>query len=173
MAEAGGYACRCAGYSVKDYHLHHLGYLVADLEAAAARMMLRYGYIQESAAIVDELQTARVLFLRLPAASSWIELLTPYGEASKLANALTKGIVLHHICYEVPDLDEAWRNLRKQGLFPLSAPGPGAAFPGRQIAWMVDDARSLVELVSHGTGPLSVHALLTGAPSARASKILQ
>ena len=141
------------------YQLHHVGTLVADIERAARALVERFGYQRYTDVITDEIQTARVQFFLLPGASQWLELITPHGPRSKLSNALRKGTTLHHLCYEVADLDGAVQRLRDRGLLLVGAPAPAVAFGGRRIAWLMDPAAPLVELVQSGVGPLNLSEL--------------
>lgn len=141
------------------FRLHHLGCLVADLETAARDFENRLGYRRESEIIHDPVQTAQVLFLRQPGVFSWLELVTPDGPTSKLANALRKGGGWHHSCHETDDLAAACAQLRGNGMFPLGDPAPAAAFPGRRIAWFMDAHGLLVELLEAGDGMLSLASL--------------
>lgn len=148
------------------YQLHHVGTLVADLELAARALVERFGYRRYTDVVIDEIQTARVQFFLLPGAHQWLELVTPHGPRSKLSNALRKGTTLHHLCYEVAELDGAVERLRDRGLLLVGAPSPAPAFGGRRIAWLMDPAAPLVELVETGVGPLNLSEL---TPQARAS----
>jgi len=148
------------------YQLHHVGTLVGDIERAARALVERFGYRPYTDVIADEVQTARVQFFLLPGAHQWLELVTPHGSQSKLSNALRKGTTLHHLCYEVAHLDGAVQCLRDRGLLLVGAPSPAPAFGGRRIAWFMDPAAPLVELVETGVGPLNLSEL---APPGRAS----
>jgi methylmalonyl-CoA/ethylmalonyl-CoA epimerase len=141
---------------VSTLRLHHVGQLVADIDTARTELCGRFGYRTESAVIVDPVQTARVQFLRLPGGANWLELVSPAGEDSKLSRALKKGVRLHHLCYETPDLPATLASLREKGYFIVCEPVAAAAFPGRRIAWAMDAARDLVEFVEAGPGPLSL-----------------
>src|SRR5271156_386291 len=101
------------------FELHHIGFLVADIPSAAADFVERYGYVAESSVIEDPTQTARVQFLRQPDTVHWLELITPVGSKSKLSDALQRGGGLHHLCYEVPDIEQASEHLRKRSMLPL------------------------------------------------------
>ena len=136
--------------------LHHIGYLVADIEASSALWSTRFGYVLESSIIEDPAQTAFVQFLRQPGSPHWLELVAPNGPGSRLAAALKTGGGLHHLCYETAEIEAAVGTLRTQGMFPISRPTPAVAFGGRRIAWLLDPAKTLVELVESGTGPLSL-----------------
>lgn len=136
--------------------LHHIGYLVEDVSATADTFCDLWGYQLESEVIEDSVQTARVLFLRQPGSSSWIELISPFGKKSKLTHALKKGVTLHHLCYEVSDVESSCRRLREGGLFMLEPVGPGAAYPGRKIAWFMDEKGGLIELLESGGDSLTL-----------------
>ncbi len=144
------------------FKLHHIGFLVADIASAAELYVERFGYMIESSVVEDPQQTAQVQFLRLPGANWWFELISPFGATSKLSRALTRGEGLHHMCYEVPELTVAVENLRRRGMMPVAEPAPAAAFPGRQISWLMDRSKSLVELLESGSGPLSLESLKAG-----------
>lgn len=141
--------------------LHHTGMLVRDVEEAARHYCGLLGYRQESAVIDDPIQTARVLFLRLPGANSWLELIGPLGPSSKLSNQLAKGGGLHHLCYEVDRIEAAMGWYRDQGCMVVSVPVAATAFPGRRIAWLMDRHRFLFELLEAGSGQLSLSSLRT------------
>ena len=140
--------------------LHHTGLLVRDT-ARAATYYRQMGYRIESEAIDDPIQTARVLFLRIPGTTHWLELVAPLGPESKLNNAIAKGGGLHHLCYEVDDINQALAFFRAAGSLVISEPVSAIAFPGRRIAWTMDRQRLLVELVEAGPGPLSLSNILS------------
>jgi methylmalonyl-CoA/ethylmalonyl-CoA epimerase len=147
------------GACVPRLRLHHTGLLVRDVERAAEGYARSLGYNIESPAIDDPVQTARVLFLRLPGATSWLELVAPIGPESRLAGALAKGAGLHHICYEADDLAAALAHFRAAGFMIIMEPVAATAFPGRRIAWVMDRQRLLIELLETGLGPLSLASL--------------
>jgi methylmalonyl-CoA/ethylmalonyl-CoA epimerase len=138
------------------FALHHIGVLVAEIEPAAQLYLARFGYQIASKIISDPIQTAYVQFLSLPGGANWLELVAPNGPTSKLMRALERGGGLHHLCYEVAQIELAGAQLREQAMLPLGAPAPATAFGGRRIAWFMDRAGTLVELVEQGPGPLSL-----------------
>ena len=144
------------------FDLHHIGYLVSDIRSSAKEFVARFGYIVETPIIEDPLQMACVQFLRQPAATHWLELVSPSGPGSKLSKALHRGDGLHHICYEVTSIGQATDKLRTDGLLPLGPQQPASAFSGRPIAWFMDRAKLLVELVESGPGDLSLESIRGG-----------
>ncbi|MGA2052046.1 MAG: VOC family protein [Opitutales bacterium] len=141
--------------------LHHIGYLADDLEAEAARWVADFGYIRDGAAHEDPVQMAKVCFLRQPGASHWLELVSPTGPKSKLANAARQKMALHHVCYETDDLPRALASLRERGWLDVGPPASGTAFGGRPIAWVMDRRRILIEILQAGPGPYNLSALAT------------
>ena len=141
--------------NVPGLTLHHVGYLVDDVAKVAAHYRDLLGYVIESEPIDDPTQTARVQFLRLPGDEHWLELVAPLTAESKLAAALAKGGGLHHLGYEVEDIERAGEYFRSRKCFMVAAPVVATAFPGRRIAWFMDKRRFLFELVEAGPPPLS------------------
>lgn len=130
--------------------LHHVGYLVAQIDAAGDLYRKQFGYQIASAIIHDPVQTAMVQFLRLPGDSSYLELISPAGPDSRLSSALAKGGGLNHLCYCTAELDSEIERLRSMGLILLRKPVPAAAFSGRRIAWMRGTDPIPIELVESG-----------------------
>ena len=143
-----------------ECRLHHVGYLTVDLQRAVQQFSSRFGYEVESEPIQDPVQTAIVQFVRLPGADHWLEFISPHGDNSKLARAAKDGVNLHHLCYEVDNIELMCSRLQEQGMFQLSKPVEAVAFSPRRIAWFMDRERFLVEIVEAGTGPLSCAKLI-------------
>jgi len=133
-----------------QFRLHHIGYLVGDL-AEADVFRDRFGYVVEGEIVEDPVQTAFVRFIRDPRSASLIELVMPTGPESKLTRALAKGGGLHHLCYEVDDMNRACEHLRDQGMLALADPTPAVAFGAKRIAWFMDRGAMLIELVESGS----------------------
>ena len=139
--------------------LHHIGFLVENLERAVEHFHGNFAYQVESPPIEDHGQAATVQFLRQPGAMHWLELVCPLGQDSKLWTAVGRGTSLHHQCYETADIKASVARLHAAGCMPLGLPVPGAAFDGRLIAWVMDRFKGLIELVQAGAGARSLAAL--------------
>ena len=133
------------------FRLRHVGYLVKDMSDADV-LCDRFGFVPEGEAVEDEVQTARVLLLRQPGSDTRIEVVMPLGQAGKLTRALSKGGGLHHMCFEVDDLDGARRHLRDRGMLEISAPAPAVAFHGKRVVWFMDRGAMLIELLESDNG---------------------
>jgi methylmalonyl-CoA/ethylmalonyl-CoA epimerase len=130
--------------------LHHVGILVKDIAHRTAFYVRRLGYEIQSKIIHDPTQTAYVQFLKLPADPVFMELVSPDGPESKLANALRKGEGLNHICYATDDIGADCAKLRLDGLVLICAPVQAIAFGGRRVAWLMGADQVLIELVESG-----------------------
>jgi methylmalonyl-CoA/ethylmalonyl-CoA epimerase len=135
---------------MKGLSLHHIGIVVPDVAAAAADYGRRFGWQVCTEVIHDVKQTAFAQFLQLPGGAVFLELLSPAGQASKLANALKKGGGLNHLCYATPEIEYSCRTLRDEGLFLLQPPETAVAFKGRHIAWLMGRDKIAIELVEQG-----------------------
>jgi methylmalonyl-CoA/ethylmalonyl-CoA epimerase len=133
--------------------LHHIGYVVSSIAAVGARFAKSVAATWDGRIIHDPLQKVLVSFLILPGESNaQIELVEPSGEDSPVLAFLSRGGGLHHLCYEVDDLDLHLRQMRAQGSVPARPPLPAVAFDGRRIAWMLTPDRLLLEFLERGMG---------------------
>ncbi len=94
--------------------LNHVAIVVPDLAAAATLYKNQLGAeVSEPVPLPEHGVTT--VFVELP--NSKIELLHPLGEASPVANFLANNPAggMHHICYEVEDIQAATERLSNQG----------------------------------------------------------
>jgi methylmalonyl-CoA/ethylmalonyl-CoA epimerase len=86
--------------------LHHIGFVVSSIRQSAESFALSLAVTWDRDIIFDPLQKVRVAFFqgRNPA-DSLIELVEPNGAESPASRFLKRGGGLHHLCYEVKDLD--------------------------------------------------------------------
>lgn len=125
--------------------LHHVAYVVADLDAALESQR-RIGFHAGERFTLDE-QGVEVATLQ--AGASWIELIRPLDPEGAIARFLAKrGEGFHHVAYAVPDLEAALQALRDAGVRLIDeAPRSGAH--GWRIAFVHPEACGgiLTELV--------------------------
>ena len=116
------------------FRLHHVGFVVPTLEAGQANFRA-LGFDDIGPAYSDPVQKVTVQFIR-PGTDAQIELIVPAGDDSPVSRFLQqRGAGLHHLCYEVPDLDTACEYLRGQGSVMTCAPVAAVAFSGRRISF--------------------------------------
>ena len=125
--------------------VHHLAILVESIEAARSFWEQGLGLKIESIQSVPD-QQVKVAFL--PTENLEIELVVPVDAESKLAQVLAKrGEGMHHVCFEVDELDEKLRKLSELGV-RLIHPEPVLGADGRRMAFIHPRSASgvLVEL---------------------------
>jgi len=127
--------------------LHHTGYVVASIEQARAGFLAWLGPAATcTETIEDPIQRVKVAFLISGTAGQpQIELVEPAGPGSPVRKFLEAGGGLHHLCYEVDDLEAELARSRKLGAVLIRNPRPAVAFAGRRIAWILTPERLLVE----------------------------
>ena len=141
---------QCVGFLLgTNGVLHHLGFVVSSISAAAEDFAVSISARWDGEIIFDPIQRVRVSFF-YPAdtRNPVFELVEPVGEGSPVSNFLKKkGGGLHHVCYEIDDLESGLREARGAGLVVMAEPAPAVAFDGRRIAWVCSKKRLLVELL--------------------------
>lgn len=127
---------------------HHLGFVVASISAVADQFASSMSLHWEGEVIHDPLQRVRVAFLNpVDKRNPVFELVEPADPSSPVSNFLKKGGGLHHVCYEIDELDLGLRVARNSDLVIVSTPKPAVAFGGRRIAWVCSKSRLLMELL--------------------------
>lgn len=130
--------------------IHHLGIAVTDLEAAAQQYALLIGATVDHGHDSEELGT-RALAIRTPA-GPMIELVAPYAEDTPVGRFIAKrGEGMHHIAYEVADIDAECARLLAAGVEMIDE-APRAGLFGLQVAFIHPDALRgvLLEIVQPG-----------------------
>ncbi len=128
--------------------LHHLGFAVSSISAAAEGFAASISARWDGEIIHDPIQGVRVAFFYpADARNPVFELVQPASETSPVSNFLKKGGGLHHVCYEIDDLESGLCEARSVGLAIVSDPAPAVAFGGRRIAWVCSKKRLLVEFL--------------------------
>ncbi len=128
--------------------LHHLGFAVSSISSVAEDFATSMSARWDGEIIHDPIQRVRVAFLT-PAdtRNPVFELVEAASEASPVSNFLKKGGGLHHVCYEIDDLESGLREARGVGLVVVADPAPAVAFGGRRIAWVCSKRRLLIEFL--------------------------
>jgi methylmalonyl-CoA/ethylmalonyl-CoA epimerase len=127
--------------------LHHVGFIVQSIEESMPGFLRSLGGSWDSQIFHDSIQRVKVAFLRPgPGPEVQIELVEPAGENSPVRQFLetSKG-GMHHLCYEVADLEESLREMRGNGALLVRPPKPAVAFANRRIAWMLTREHLLIE----------------------------
>lgn len=113
--------------------VHHVGVAVKQLDEAIAQYEGSFGMSRGLRVKLPD-RGVEVQFMHLP--GSAVELLAPVGDDSPVARFLAqRGPGMHHLCYEVEDIDLALASLVEQGLEAIDRVSrPGAE--GKRVAFI-------------------------------------
>jgi methylmalonyl-CoA/ethylmalonyl-CoA epimerase len=125
--------------------IDHIAIVVEDLEVALKFWKDRLGLALDHIKTVSS-QGVKIAFL--PVGDSEVELVQPLDEDSGVAKYLRKkGAGMHHLCFEVEDIQEKLRDLESQGV-RLIDQEPHVMDDGRKLAFLHPKSASgvLIEL---------------------------
>lgn len=131
--------------------IEHVAIAVRDLEAGRA---FWEGVLGIPLHGEEDFASARVRIGLYPVGESMVELLAGTEPQSPYQQLVAeKGEHLHHICFEVDDIDQALVELRAKGV-KLRDEVPRAGHQGSRIAFLdpASTGQVLVELVQRGPG---------------------
>jgi methylmalonyl-CoA/ethylmalonyl-CoA epimerase len=134
---------------MREGRLHHVGFIVNSIEESMPGFLRSLGGTWDSRIFHDPIQRVKVAFLQPGlGAQAQIELVEPAGEDSPVRRFLetSKG-GMHHLCYEVPDLDASLKEMRATGSRLVRPPKPAVAFENRRIAWVLTAENLLIEFL--------------------------
>lgn len=127
--------------------LHHVGFVVSDIEGSARNFMNSLGMSWDGAIYHDPTQKVKVTFLATGPACAQIELVAPASANSPVTKFLERGGGQHHLCYEVEDIEGALREFKMRRASVVQRACPAVAFDGRRIAWLITREKLVVELL--------------------------
>ena len=129
--------------------LDHIGIIVKDLKASMKYYKENLGFDALSEITDEPVQKVKVVFLNVGFGSlPTIELIQPVAEDSAVYNFLKKtGGGLHHLSYEVKNLDEAIEHFKKLGALMVGKIYPGAGHKGQRVVWFYTSSKELIELI--------------------------
>jgi methylmalonyl-CoA/ethylmalonyl-CoA epimerase len=140
--------------------IDHVGIAVPEIEPALELWRDLMGLDVALREIVEDQGVEAVL---LDVGESHVELLAPLGPKTPVGKFLAKrGPGLHHVAYEVADIETTLDELRQAGLHPLDK-HPRVGIGGSRVAFLrpKEIGRVLVEVVEparHGEDRLILHA---------------
>jgi methylmalonyl-CoA/ethylmalonyl-CoA epimerase len=131
-----------------EAHLHHVGFVVRSIESEIAGFTSSILASWNTKIFHDPLQKVRVTFLQTPdPTDALIELVEPAADDSPVEQFLRRGGGLHHLCYEIPNLDAHLRKMQAGWTVIVKPPLPAVAFENRRIAWVVTRQKLLLEFL--------------------------
>jgi methylmalonyl-CoA epimerase len=129
----------------------HIGIAVEDLDAAVALHERDYGMALVHREVIDEQGVEAVL---LDVGENHVELLRPLREDTPVGRFLaSRGPGLHHVAYQVGDVDSTLAQLRERGL-RLIDETPRTGIRGSRVAFLHPAASGgvLTEIVQPAEG---------------------
>jgi len=130
--------------------LHHIGFIVQSIQDSGESFALALGAMWDGKIVLDPIQRVRVAFFQgYNRTDPLIELVEPSDHDSPVFRFLERGGGLHHLCYEVEELQSHLAFCKSVGTIIIRPPVPAVAFGGRRIAWAVTRKRLLLEFLEH------------------------
>ncbi len=129
------------------FEFHHIGVACQDIEKTAS-MYVEAGYSRTDT-IIDPLQNVNVCVLTKEGMPR-IELLSPVDGNSPICKLLQKssGATPYHICYVIPDMEQALVELRKLRFIPTSKPKMSNVF-GAPVCFLFHKDIGLIEIIQY------------------------
>lgn len=128
--------------------LSHVGIIVKDIEEGIKHHEELFGYKQLGPVVDDATQKVRVVLMgHTKKDPVKIELISPLGPDSPVAELLRKRQALYHLCYRVTDIEEAKALARKNGAIVISQPVEAPLFDNRKICFLFTKDHYVIELV--------------------------
>ena len=115
--------------------LNHVAIAVPDLREAALKYQQTLGAeVSEEQELVDH--GVKVVFVKL--ANTKIELLHPLGVNSQISSFLERNPAggIHHVCYEVDDINEAANILQDKGAKIIGSGKPRIGAHGKPVIFL-------------------------------------
>lgn len=129
--------------------LDHIGIVVKDLDHSREYYEKTYGFKHLSEIIHEPNQKVDLVFIETGhGGMPTIELITPSEVSSPVTGFLEKtGGGLHHLAYEVPDIEQAIEHFRSLRSLMLGSIVPGAGHHNTRTAWLYTSEKNLIELI--------------------------
>lgn len=129
--------------------INHVGYLVGNIEKSIHSFEM-LGYKKKTEVIRDLNRKIDICFMLQGGYT--IELVSPIDETSVVYNTYKKVKEgPYHICYEVKNIEEAIRELKKKGYIAVQPIEEAIAFGGSLVVFMYHKYVGLIELVEVDT----------------------
>jgi methylmalonyl-CoA/ethylmalonyl-CoA epimerase len=113
--------------------IHHVGYVVADLDEEIPVYRDTFGMPVGAREVMPEQGVEAVL---LGAGPSYVELIRPVDEDTGVSRFLaTRGPGMHHVAFAVPDLESALHTLGDEGVALIDS-APRRGLGGHMVAFL-------------------------------------
>ncbi len=125
--------------------VHHIGIVCSNIKEYIKQNEFIWQNVNVSEVIYNKVQKVNECFINFENEVS-IELLEPLGEKSPVFKFLESGGGMHHICYQVENINQAIKDSREKGAIVVCKPIPDIAFEGGLIAFIKYE-KNLIEFL--------------------------
>lgn len=128
--------------------LHHIGKVVGDIDEAVSYYRETLGLEPIGDKVIDPIQKVEVISLDAGLGNNvTIELIHPITEDSPVNKFLKSGGGLHHLSFQVRDIQLAIEELRTKGALVLGKIVPSAGHDNIPSVWIYTRSKELIELM--------------------------
>lgn len=128
--------------------LHHIGKVVKDLQEAITYHRETFGLEPMGEPVIDPNQKVEVVALNTGfGQEATLELIHPVSDDSPVNKFLKKGGGLHHLSFQVDDIQKAIQDLKSKGAIILGDVVPSTGFKNQPSIWLYTRSRELIELI--------------------------
>ena len=125
--------------------IHHIGYLVKKINAAAKEFK-HLGYRITQDIVYDDCRKINICFMEKD--GYLIELVSPAEEASVVSGLLKKyKNSPYHICYETKNFSRDLACLEAEGYLAIDKPAAAPAIDGRPVVFLMNPSIGMIELL--------------------------
>lgn len=129
--------------------VHHIGYLVKDIEKAINKFMC-LGFKVTSEVVYDSLRKVNICFMQNEGYT--IELVSPASPDSVVSNLIKQyRNCPYHLCFYSDDFDKEYASLLSHGFTAIGEPQPATAIEDRKVAFFVNASIGIFEMIDGGT----------------------
>lgn len=129
-----------------SFSFNHIGVACYDIDKTAS-IYVNAGY-ERTETVIDPLQNVKVCVLTKES-MPMVELLAPVDEKSPICKTLQKsGVAPYHICYNVPDIEQAISDLRALKYLPVSKPKMSNVFKST-VCFLFHKDIGLIEIIEN------------------------
>ena len=129
--------------------IDHIGYVVENIKKSKEYFKKIYKFKSLTNFIYEKAHGVNITFIDLGNNSTpALELIEPTSKKSKVYNFLhQKGGGMHHLAYEVDNLDKAIKYFIKNNFLQISPVVPGAGHNLTRTCWLLGKRKELIELL--------------------------
>ena len=128
--------------------LHHIGVVVPSIRESLGELARFFDFKEASLPMPVATRKVNVCFLKI--GEPFLELIEPQSEDSGITGFASSGGGIHHLCFEVDDIEFEVSEMVRKGATLLVSPEQG--FDKRRIAFVDLNTRTrcgLVEFIEH------------------------